>query len=76
MKDYELLEKYYTRYATDISEDDYFLVLRKTAQMNFTEGYRLLVNAKRFETLDSSYKEDVSRLYQNTSNRRPASTEK
>lgn len=76
LKDYELLEKYYARFHSEISEDEYFLVLRKTAQVNFTEGYRLLVNAKRFETLDPSYKEDVSRLYQHNTNRRPASVEK
>lgn len=75
LKDYALLDKYYTRYQNDLTEDDYFLVLRKTAQTNFTEGYRLLVNAKRFEALDPSYKEDVSRLHQ-SSNRKPASIEK
>lgn len=75
LKDYALLDKYYTRYQSDLTEDDYFLVLRKTAQTNFTEGYRLLVNAKRFEDLNPSYKEDVSRLHQ-SSNRKPASINK
>ncbi len=75
LKDYALLNKYYTRYQSDLTEDDYFLVLRKTAQTNFTEGYRLLVNAKRFEDLNPSYKEDVSRLHQ-SSNRKPASINK
>lgn len=75
LKDFNLLSKYYSRYQNDLSEDDYFLVLRKTAQTNFTEGYRLLVNAKRFEDLNPSYKEDVSRLHQTTT-RKPASTEK
>lgn len=74
LKDYELLSKYYSRYQNDLSDDDYFLVLRKTAQLNFTEGYRLLVNARRFEDLSPTYKEDVSRLHQ--SNRKPASVEK
>lgn len=73
MGDYELLQKYYNRLQNELSDDDYFLVLRKTAQMNFTEGYRLLVNGKRFEDLDPDYKEDVSRLYQTNRDRRPAS---
>jgi Zn-dependent protease with chaperone function len=74
LKDYGLLEKYYSRYQAKISDDDYFLVLRKTAQLNFTEGYRLLVNARRFEDLNPSYKETVSRLYQSGHTRAPAST--
>jgi Zn-dependent protease with chaperone function len=74
-KDYQLFKKYYDRFQGDLSPDDYFLVLRKTAQVNFTEGYRLLVNAKRFETLNVDYKEDVSQLYKSNS-RRPASVEK
>jgi Zn-dependent protease with chaperone function len=73
LRDYDLLEKYYSRFQADLSDDDYFLVLRKTAQLNFTEGYRLLVNAQRFEILDPSYKETVSRLYQSGRTRAPAS---
>ncbi len=76
LKDYALLEKYYSRYHADLSEDDYFLVLRKTAQLNFTEGYRLLVNARRFEDLDPSYKETVSRLYESGRSRAPASSKR
>lgn len=71
LQDYELLQKYYVRYQNKLTEDEYFLVLRKTAQLNFTEGYRLLVNAKHFEGLSPGYKEDVSRLHQTT--RKPAS---
>lgn len=76
LKDYELLQKYYSQFQSDLSDDEYFLVLRKTAQLNFTEGYRLLVNAKRFEVLHPDYKEDVSRLIQTNSRRAPASTVK
>lgn len=76
LKDYSLLERYYSRFQTELTEDEYFLVLRKTAQVNFTEGYRLLVNAKQFEVLHPDYKEDVSRLYQHNSSRKPASVEK
>lgn len=71
LKDFDLLEKYYPLYQRDLSEDEYFLILRKTAQLNFTKGYRYLVNAKQFEALNPVYKEDVSRLYQ--MNRKPAS---
>lgn len=73
LKDTQLLEKYYSRYQKHLSEDDYFLVLRKTAQVNFTEGYRYLVNSRQFDELHPSYKEDVSRLYQSNKNRQPAS---
>lgn len=73
LKDFELFKKYYDRFHTDVTEDEYFLVLRKTAQLNFTDGYRLLVNGNRFEGLNPSYKEDVARLHSSRS-RAPAST--
>lgn len=72
-KDSALLKKYYTQFKSELSQDDYFLALRKTAQLNFTEGYRFLVNADRFENLHPSYKEDVSRVYQSNHGRIPAS---
>lgn len=73
LKDVNLLSKYYQRYQSDLNEDDYFLLLRKTAQVNFTEGYRLLVNSHQFEDLHPDYKEDVSRLHQSNRSRLPAS---
>lgn len=77
MKDYDMLQKYYIQFQSELTEDEYFLVLRKTAQIDFTDGYRLLVNAKRFEDLNPAYKEDVARLHQKTEkNRAPASVEK
>jgi Zn-dependent protease with chaperone function len=77
LKDFEVFKRYYELYQNDLSEDDYFLVLRKTAQMNFTDGYRFLVNAKRFEDLNPSYKEDVSQLLQKKDRQRmPASVNK
>ncbi|MFP5385296.1 MAG: M48 family metallopeptidase [Bacteriovoracia bacterium] len=77
LKDFELFQKYYAQFHSDLSDDEYFLILRKTAQMHFTEGYRLLVNAKRFEDLHPVYKEDVSRLHESSENgqRSPASIE-
>lgn len=74
LQDFEMFQKYYSSYQYELSDDEYFLVLRKTAQLNFTDGYRYLVNAKRFEDLNPAYKESVSRLHQ--FNRRPASVEK
>lgn len=78
MKDYDLLQKYYVKLQSQLSEDEYFLVLRKTAQLNFTEGYRLLVNARRFEDLNPAYKEDLARFHHGEAEatRAPASVEK
>ena len=45
-----------------------------SAQVDFTEGSRFLVNARRFEDLNPTYKEDVSRIYQ--MKRQPASADK
>lgn len=73
VKDFALLENYYVRFQQSLTEEEYFMVLRKTAEVDFTEGYRLLVNAQRFEELNPEYKEDVSRLHE--SKRRPASVE-
>lgn len=76
-QNFDLLQKYYSLYQDQLTEDEYFLILRKTAQLNFTDGYRYLVNAKRFDSLNPDYKEDVSRLLHNTSKeRRPASVRK
>lgn len=72
LKDESLFKRYYNRFESHLTEDEYFLILRKTAQVNFTEGYRLLVNGKRFESLNPGYKEDVSRLHK--TNRAPASS--
>ena len=77
LKDFELLQKYYAHFHSELSDDEYFLILRKTAETNSTEGYRLLVNAKRFEDLHPQYKEDVARLHESRGNskRAPASVE-
>ncbi|WPU65757.1 M48 family metallopeptidase [Peredibacter starrii] len=74
IKDFDLLQKYYPLYQDKLTEDEYFLILRKSAQMDFTEGYRYLVNARQFENLNRDYKEDVTRLYKG--NRLPASENK
>ena len=76
IKDYELFKKYFGQWNLELSQDDFFLILRKTAQNNFLEGYRLLVNAKQFEKMSKDYKEDVSRVYQKNLTRSPASEKK
>lgn len=73
LKDYELFKRYFIQWELELSHDDFFLILRKTAQNNFIEGYRLLVNAKQFENMSKDYKEDVSRLNQKNQMRSPAS---
>jgi Zn-dependent protease with chaperone function len=74
LKDYELFQKYYQLHQDSLTDDEYFLILRKTATMNFTEGYRLLVNAKRFEELSPDFKADLAQIKQSDkTERRPAS---
>jgi hypothetical protein len=75
-KNYELFEKYYSRFQNQLTDDEYFVVLRRTAQVNFSDGYRLLVNARRFDDLNPTYKENVSRILENNQTRRPASIKK
>lgn len=72
LKDFEMLKKYYSDYGQDINDDEYYLILRKTASMNFTEAYRFLVNSQRFEELHPNFKQDISRIHQQTRTRRPA----
>lgn len=76
-KDLELLKRYYTLYQDELSEGEYFLMLRNAAERDFTEGYRLLVNAHQFEKLSSGYKEDIASLHTKQDRKRsPASQEK
>lgn len=71
-RNYELFLKYYSQYQDHLTDDEYFLILRKTATVNFTEGYRLLVNAKQFETLQPKYKENIVQIHESHT-RAPAS---
>lgn len=75
-KNYELFEKYYSRFQNQLTDDEYFVVLKRTAQVNFSDGYRLLVNARRFDDLNPTYKENVSRIFENNQTRWPASIKK
>jgi Zn-dependent protease with chaperone function len=69
-----LFEKYAKKFVSSISDEEYLLLMRKTAQSDFTEGYRYLVNAQRFEDLSSTHKLDLSRIHQGRTQRAPAST--
>lgn len=70
LKEMDLFKSYYSRYESEISNDEYFLILRMTARVDFVEGYRYLVNSDRFEGLDLEYKKTVTGLYKT---RAPAS---
>lgn len=70
----ELLETYYNRLKEVITDEEYFRVLKKTAEMNDTAGYRFLVNADHFGHLDAVSKESVARIQGRASRSRvPAS---
>jgi Zn-dependent protease with chaperone function len=58
-----LLQKYYTRLKDEISPEEYFKILKKTAEMNHTEAYRYLVNADKFVGLDSESKQSIVRIH-------------
>ncbi len=73
-KNFDLFKAYYNENVSKISSDDYYLVLLKSADLNFTEGYRYLVNSQKFETLNPSYKAELGRIHQpSTGDRKPAS---
>ncbi len=76
-KNLNLLKKYYGLLKDQISDEEYFMVLKKTAEMNDTEGYRYLVNADKFEGLDSASKQSIARMHSKAiRNRAPASLNK
>jgi Zn-dependent protease with chaperone function len=72
-----LLRKYYTLLKDKITDEEYFKVLKKTAEMNHTEAYRYLVNAEKFESLDSVSKQSIVRIHGKAiRHRAPASVQK
>ncbi len=76
-KNLNLLRKYYAQLKDKISDEEYFKVLKKTAEMNHTEAYRYLVNADKFEALDSMSKQSIVRIHSKaTRSRAPASLNK
>jgi len=76
-KNMDLFKHFYSQYERKLSLDEYYLVLHKSAEINFTEGYRYLVNAPRFESLKSEFKMSIAAEQANrpSTDRKPASTE-
>lgn len=73
-RNFDLLRKYYSALKDKISDEEYFRVLKKTAEMNDTEAYRYLVNAEKFEGLDSLSKQSIVRIHSKAIRKRaPAS---
>jgi Zn-dependent protease with chaperone function len=75
-KNFDLFRGYYPSLAQNLSHDEYYLVLLKSADVNFTDGYRYLVNSSRFDSLNPDYKAELARNHKPTTDRRPASTPK
>ena len=76
-KNFDLFKVYYASYASNLSEDEYYLILLKSADVNFTDGYRYLVNTSQFDTLKSDYKSELARNHRTQSkSRAPASVNK
>lgn len=76
-RNFALLERYFGLLKNEISEEEYFRVLRKTAEINDTQAYRFLVNAEKFEQLDSESKQSIARIHsQAERSRGPASVKK
>lgn len=75
-KNFKLFEEYYARLGNKLSHDEYYLVLLRSADVNFTEGYRYLVNSSQFEQLKPGFKAELVREHRpETTDRRPASVE-
>ncbi len=73
-RNFDLFRVYYGSLVSKISEDEYYLVLLRSADVNFTQGYRFLVNSPKFDALDPDYKAEFARgLRKSDINRRPAS---
>jgi heat shock protein HtpX len=75
-QNFELFKNYYSALSGKISIDQYYLVLLSSASVNFTDGYRYLVNSSKFDQLSGNFrKEIVSTHKQQLSDRKPASVE-
>jgi Zn-dependent protease with chaperone function len=73
-KNFDLFRGYYPELAQNLSQDEYYLVLLRSADINFTEGYRYLVNSSKFDSLNPDYKADLARNHKpSTKTRLPAS---
>jgi Zn-dependent protease with chaperone function len=77
-QNFDLFKAYYLGYAKNLTLDEYYLVLLRSADVNFTDGYRFLVNSSKFDSLSSGYKAELVRNQRPESgsgDRRPASAE-
>ncbi len=72
LKDFHLFHFYYLQLEKSLSLEDYEAVCRKSAKINFTEGYELLIKSPKFYQLRSSDRLEVIGLRENVS-RAPAS---
>ena len=74
-RNFDLFRGYYMELGQALSQDEYYLVLLRSASVNFTEGYRFLVNSPKFDSLNG-YGADIPRLNKPTAKaRQPASKE-
>jgi Zn-dependent protease with chaperone function len=72
-RELELFRKYYDEFEQELTRDEYYFLLRQTAQLRFTEGYRFLVNAERFNEVEAGQREELAELHKQRATRRPAS---
>jgi hypothetical protein len=72
IKDFHLFHFYYLQLENSLSLEDYEAVCRKSAKINFTQGYELLVKSPKFYQLRSSDRLEVIGLRENVL-RAPAS---
>ena len=76
-KDFNLFKQFYVNYAPKLSQDEYYLVLLRTAELNAVDSYRFLVNSNKFELLNPEYKtEVVDHMRVQHRERKPASEKK
>jgi Zn-dependent protease with chaperone function len=75
-KNFDLFRSYYSGHEDRLSRDEYYLILLRSADVNFNEGYRYLVNSSKFDSLSKDYKAELVRNHQQSkAQRRPASQE-
>jgi Zn-dependent protease with chaperone function len=72
-QDFELFKRYYSLYSPRLNQDEYYLVLLESAELNSVETYRYLVNSTKFETLHPDYKSQIVDHVRENQQRRPAS---
>jgi hypothetical protein len=75
-KNFDLFRGFYPELSKNLTQDEYYLVLLRSADVNFTEGYRYLVNSPRFDLLNPDYKTELVKNHRpGFKDRRPASSD-